>query len=440
MKKLVVLMLASLMLAGCSGQQNNNNTENTVSIEGAGQEKAEEQEDGGTEKIAHTTEDEKETENEVSEDTSETSDRTQASLSVGGNTSGMAKRGDNAAIYSPLYTSTDPQRKCVFYEKVLTPDSTKEYSVEGNVTNVLIDDNNKAYFMMDDSLYQYTYGGTEECLLSDIPYGELIGEIGSRIYFQYAGPEMDVVTMHLAYYDTESGQQNEIQAGDLQGDVEFLIGGSHFFYIGGRTDASAKPLYEIDANSSEVTQIDDYVVGMAYDEGGNLYYTASESADYLSNPLIVKKYDTETGKVSEIFRETEDTKIGSIVAADNNYLYFQEYDGVDTVLSCWNLEKEALENIKRGTNIKYVPDCEYQNNFYFSQYSTDSEGTIISSELYKYLGENEVDTLRNVQDGLGLVANEIEGDIQGAAGNCLFYVGQRETLTDYRIEGFHAAV
>ena len=112
MKKVVVLMLAALMLTGCSGLQNN--TENTVSTEGAGQEEAEEQEDGGTEKTAQTTEDKEETENEISEDTSETSDRTQASLSVGGNTSGMAKRGDNAAIYSPLYTSTDPQRKCVF--------------------------------------------------------------------------------------------------------------------------------------------------------------------------------------------------------------------------------------------------------------------------------------------------------------------------------------
>ncbi len=373
------------------------------------------------------------------EDTQKNPNRTQASLSVGDSTAGMAKRGDNAVIYSPVYAQPGSVQECTFFENVLTPGETLEYSVEGDISNVLVCSDDTAYFIMDNCLYRYTYGGTEELLLSGVSYGELIGRIGNRIYYKYAGPEMDIATTRLACYDIKSGTQQTIDADDLQGNVDALIGGKYFFYIGGRTDISAQPLYEINTETYGAKKIDDFAVGMVYDEYGNLYYTASESANYYPNPLIVKKYDAETGKVSEVFREESAGELGSIVTADHRGIYFQKYDGNYVTLFFWNLEEARLETVKSGTNIKYVPDSEYRNNFYYSVSYKNSDGEITSGELYRYLGDGE-DTLRGVSDGAGLVANEISGDIRAAAGNCLFYIGHRQTLTDYRIEAFHAVV
>ncbi len=474
MKKLVVLLLMSVLLTGCSGDQEDVGgislaEESVVQEESELQESSEPEEDlqdsseleedpqdssgleedpqdsseleedsrdsSEPEKDSQKNSGPEESKEKDEEETSEISNRTQASLSVGNSSAQLAKRGANAAMVHPL---ANGETICVFYVNPLSadPGDTEKYKVKGNITNALVDEKDKAYFMMDDCLYQYTYGEEEELLLSDLPYGALIGEIGSRVYFQYDGPEMDVVTKHLMYYDTETGQSGEIAAEDLQGNVDALIGGEHFFYIGGRTDPSAKPLYEIDTDSLRVTKIDDHVVTMAYDEAGNLYYTASESVDYLSNPLIVKKYETETGKISEIFRETGEQDIGSLIVANENALYFESYQEEGTVLSCWDFEKNDLVHIKSGVNLKYIPNCEYRNKFYLSQYTTDSEGKVAWSELYEYLGSKE-DPIRHVTDGLRLVTNEINGEILAAAADGLFYTGPLENDIQYRIEVFH---
>lgn len=371
------------------------------------------------------------------EDIAEKESKTQASLSVYGNLSwgniGMAKREDKAVVYFPTKTYSDPEPRCVFYEGAMGNSPSEVYSLEGDVRNALLDDDN-AYFVMDDCLYQYTYGETEQLLLSDVTSGELIGEIDGKVYYKYMGPEMDVATTRLSYYDIASGEHQDIQADDLQGNVDTLIGGNHFFYIGGRTDISAKPLYEVNPDSYEVDKIDDYVVKMVYDERGNLYYTAAESADPYSGLITVKKYDVVTKEVSELFSEAA-SELGSLVMANWRGIFFQKDDGTLTEFLCWNLEEEKLESIKSGTDVMYVPSCE-GNIFRYTWYQYDSDGEIESSELYTYVG-NDVNDQNDVANGFDLTANEVYGDILIAADQCMLIYQITSSTIHCSIESFH---
>lgn len=388
-------LCALLALGGCTKTADSGTVQMSQTVE------------ENTQPMTETPEAETETESESASDvqtsqTGETGNAGEAVVTKGYN-AGMVKVDDNIAMFYPYSNAEDLRNECDFVNDFTHPELSEEYKIQGNVSSMMMCGED-VYFGMNDSLYHYNFSeGKEEAVLSDVPYAQMLGSIEGKVYFSYAGPELDMMMTHMAEYDPATGRQRELQGEELAGNVDALVGGGHLFYIGGRTDVSARGLYEMNIETGTSEKIDEYAVGMVYDEMENLYYTACDSQDFMSNPVTLKKYDTQTGEISELFTDSMEN-MGTILRANGDGIFFQTGIQGDSsyALMCWDPETETMTEAAGGANIRYVPDCK-NNHFYYIVGRKNDDGYIVSSELYRYSG-----------GGSALIANGVESEIVGA--------------------------
>ena len=62
--------------------------------------------------------------------------------------------------------------------------------------------------------------------------------------------------MSLGVYDLDTGEQTTVPLENGWGNVAMTAAGDHLFYIGGRTDVSATPLYEVNLETWEIEQLE----------------------------------------------------------------------------------------------------------------------------------------------------------------------------------------
>lgn len=311
---------------------------------------------------------------------------------------------------------------------ICTLQYTDEYSREGNLTGVLGADD-RVFFSMDDCLYSYSYDDGEQLLVSGLSNPELVGLINGRLYYKMYDDDPSVAGVSLGVYDLGTGEQTEISLENGWGNVAMTVAGDHIYYMGGRTDISATPLYEIDLETGSIEQLESHTVSMAYDENGYLYYLSTDAPDTMSGTQTLKKRDLLTGDVTEICQGTSN-EFGHLLMANRYGAFFQQItENGDTRLSLRDDETGEETVIQSGADISYVPDAQ-GNTFYYSQCPVNFDGEVISSIVYEYSESSETEepirvvSNQNIHTGsvLGLGSGSLmvhtlehtdQGDVEG---------------------------
>ncbi len=324
---------------------------------------------------------------EAAEETNEAKlQKTQGKLaSRASQTSGMVTNSgemDYIAYYYPPLTFNVAEWTLA----ICTPQYEEIYSKEGNLTGVLGTDDT-VFFSMDDCLYAYSRGEGEQLLASGLSNPELTGIISGRLYFKTYEEDPVISGIILGVYDLETGEQNAIPLEDSQGYVAVTTAGDHIFYIGGHTDISAKPLYELDLETGEIEQLEPHTIGMAYDENGSLYYLSTDAGDTLSGTQTLKRRDIATGGVTQICQGTSE-EFGEILMANEYGVFFRQMTESGSILSVRDTQTGEQSVIQSGTGVSYVPDAQ-GNTFYYSECPTDSNGEVISSTVYQYAQDSD---------------------------------------------------
>lgn len=313
---------------------------------------------------------------------------------------------------------------------VCTLQYSEEYSREGNLTAVLGADD-RVFFSMDDCLYSYSFDDGEQLLASGLSYPELVGLIDGRLYFKVYTDDPSVAEVSLGVYDLDTGEQTTVPLENGWGNVAMTVAGDHLFYIGGRTDVSATPLYEVNLETWEIEQLEAHTVSMAYAENGSLYYLSTDANDTISGTQTLKKRDLLTGDVTELCQGAAD-EFGEMLMANGYGAFFRNITESGSIrLSLRDDETGEETVIQSGVSTNYVPDAE-GNGFYYSQCPTNSDGEVISSTVYQY---SEAPDAENHAD---LVSNQSvhTGNILGVGSGSLM-VYTREHTDSGDTEGYY---
>lgn len=313
---------------------------------------------------------------------------------------------------------------------ICTLQYTDEYSREGNLTGVLGADD-RVFFSMDDCLYSYSYDDGEQLLVSGLSNPELVGLINGRLYYKMYDDDPSIAGVNLGVYDLDTGEQTEISLENGWGNVDMTVAGDHIYYMGGRTDISATPLYEIDLETGSIEQLESHTVSMAYDENGDLYYVSTDAPDTMSGTQTLKKRDLLTGDVTEICQGTSN-EFGYLLMANRYGAFFQQMtENGDTRLSLRDDETGEETVIQSGADISYVPDAQ-GNTFYYSQCPVNSDGEVISSTVYEYSESSET------EEPIRVVSNQSihTGNILGLGSGSLM-VHTLEHTDQGDVEGYY---
>src|SRR5699024_10166990 len=207
-----------------------------------------------------------------------------------------------------------------------------------------------------------------------------------------------VAEVSMGVYDMDTSEQTTVPLEKGWGNVAMTVAGDHLFYIGGRTDVSATPLYEVNLETGEIEQLEAHTVSMAYAENGSLYYLSTDANDTISGTQTLKKRDLLTGDVTELCQGAAD-EFGEMLMANGYGAFFRNITESGSIrLSLRDDETGEETVIQSGVSTNYVPDAE-GNAFYYSQCPTNSDGEVISSTVYQYSeapdAENHADLVSN---------------------------------------------
>lgn len=282
-------------------------------------------------------------------------------------------------------------------------EGSEKYKLTGKMDYNLLAAEEGLYYTKDQGFYYCSYADGSETLLME--YSSLIhpiGMIGEKFFFTSA-PD-NAMQFSILQYDSSTQAVSELALPELWGDVEMIFCNDHFYYIGGRTDVSTRPLYEVDIEKGEARQIDPACGSGLLSYGSKVYYSHAEPAGSIPDATMsLTELDTETGTKKEISR-TAPGKMKTPVFADSNYIYLLSYGAEESRIVQLNVKDGTETAVITGPGLSVIGECE--NGFYYS-----STGQSESTVLFQF----------NESDGSTKEIGTVKGSVLGYADNYVYY-------------------
>ena len=298
----------------------------------------------------------------------------------------------------------------------------EKYKISGvNDCNFFAADDG-VYYTKDFDFCYFSYAsGLETVIMKSRETLCPLGMAGSR--FLLASSQDDTMEFHIIMYDKETESSITLDLPELWGDVEKIFCNDRLYYIGGRTDVSTRPLYEVDLEKGRAVQIDPACGTGLSSYGSKLYYCSAESAGSLTDSaMTLVELDTETDTKTEI-TPSSFSQLQKPVWASDGYVYVLSQDNGKELITQWNIDTGSKADVITGHSLAFINSAE--DGFYYSSYA--------SEEATLYLFKESTGDIVEIGKASGIIAGYSDGYIYYSV-----YNDEKQVRQYYRENASHA--
>lgn len=252
-------------------------------------------------------------------------------------------------------------------------EGNEKYKLTGKTDYNLLAADDGVYYTKDQDFYFCSYAdGSETLLMESDETVHPIGLIGKKVFFTTESD--DYMQFKILQYDTVTKESIRLDLPELWGDVEMIFCNDHFYYIGGRTDVSTRPLYEVDIEKGESLQIEPACGTGLLSSGSKIYYSRAEAAGSMTDsPMTITELDTDTGAKKDITSFTPDNMMKPIWA-DSNYVYLISHASRTSSILQFNISDGTKAIVIKGPGLSVIGESD--NGFYYSSASVSDNVTL----------------------------------------------------------------
>ncbi|BFL48467.1 YARHG domain-containing protein [Lactonifactor longoviformis] len=271
-------------------------------------------------------------------------------------------------------------------ELILYEEEQEVWSTQGTVGNRLMMTEDGLYYAREQtgsSLEYYDFEEkTQTVILGNYMGMEPVGLIGSKLYVKAAGKN-DMDDHIIVEKDLSEGTVREVPFPDMWGDFSILTCGDRLYYLGGRTDVSASPLYEGDPATGNAVVLDQQAACGPFVREGKLYYVHCNEPGYDTESIFeLTELEPGRGEGRVLLTDTYG-EMGWLKSVENGYAVFDCYKETESFQKVLDL---AAGTVKRTDN-QGEKSTELighdKEGFYYSAYSGEyTNGTWYPPKVY----------------------------------------------------------
>lgn len=280
-----------------------------------------------------------------------------------------------------------------------------KYQFPGELSYCLLATDDGLYYTDSTVLYYCSFKDGKKTRMMEYPKPlNLRGMIGEKLYL--ATEQQDDMSFQMLEYDTKTNAYSLFDLPELWGDVAMVFSDDRLFYVGGRTDVSTRPVYEVDMDKKEAVQIDPSCGTGFISLGSKIYYSHVEPAgDALGGVPTLIELDTKTNNKRELITGEAKRPLIPFMADKYGIYMYDHHEGGSDIIRMDIVSGEKTMILK-DMSAGYISKS--SDGFYYSQYSS-ADGTLTLWEYNEKTGES-----RKLKDS-------IPGFITGVADGYIYY-------------------